>query len=84
MEKTQKRSADPTFWQDNQNAQRLMKQMAQDKKEITRMNELKRRIEEIYGLACLEHDGTEEDLSNEIKEEDKLLEKVVDNLEFKL
>jgi peptide chain release factor 2 len=84
MEKTQKRSADPTFWQDNQNAQRLMKQMAQDKKEITRMNELKRRIEEIYGLACLEHDGTEEDLSNEIKEEVKLLEKVVDDLEFKL
>jgi len=78
----EKQSAQPDFWQDQANAQSVMRQLAEQRKVVQRWRELEKKIADIAELIDLSEEDTS--LQAEIQSELDEMASYLDELEFQL
>jgi peptide chain release factor 2 len=64
----EKQSAEPDFWQEQEKAQRVMRQLAEQKKVVERWRGMEEKAAEIAELISLEDDSLEDDIGAEVEE----------------
>jgi peptide chain release factor 2 len=80
----EERSAKPDFWQDQTEAQGVMRRLAELKKVVERWRGLERKIADIAELISLESDEGGASLDTEIQSEIEKIASQLDQLEFQL
>jgi peptide chain release factor 2 len=80
----EERSAKPDFWQDQTEAQGVMRRLAELKKVVERWRGLERKIADITELISLESDEGGASLDTEIQSEIEKIASQLDQLEFQL
>ncbi len=79
-----RRSAAPDFWEDAEQAQKVMQQLARLKESVEVWRGLSRRVNELLGLLELAQDEGDQTLGEEIAAEAEGLSKDLEKLEFRL
>jgi len=72
----EKQSAEPTFWDDPESAQKVMQQMSKLKSQVAPWHKIQARINDALELASLEDDDLAEELDAEIAELQPQVEKM--------
>ena len=80
----EQRSADPALWQDPNDAQEVMKRLADLKKAVDRWRQLEKRVADIAELASLEATENGSSLVDEIQAELDEVTTELEDLEFRL
>jgi peptide chain release factor 2 len=78
LEELTEKSKDPDLWEDPANAQQVMKQIASTREEVENLQAIKQRTKDAIELASLE----DESLHGELEREAKVLETVLNKLDF--
>ena len=78
LEELTEKSKDPDLWEDPAYAQQVMKQIASTREEVENLQAIKQRTKDAIELASLE----DESLLGELEREAKVLETVLNKLEF--
>lgn len=80
----EERASSPDLWEDTEEAQKVLKQLADLRQEITSWTGLQQRAEDLVGLADMAIEESEESLAAELETGAKELEKETAEREFQL
>ncbi len=83
MKELEKEISSSGFWDNQQTAQKVLKEQSAIKDSIQEWENLKRELEELDLLSQLAKEGGDEELWEEAREKYRKLEKTVEDLEFK-
>src|SRR5207247_874965 len=78
------KSADPSFWSDQQNAQSLMRRLSSARSRIAIWRGLERQVADLLALIDLAEAEADEATGSDIEAEASALERQLDDLEFEL
>ncbi|HZQ09163.1 MAG TPA: peptide chain release factor 2, partial [Anaerolineae bacterium] len=84
IEQLEKQSAAPDFWNDTQNAQKVMKDLTARQEQVNHWKELQHRMRDALDLLELAAEENNTDVMNEVAQETAELEKELGDLEFNL
>jgi len=79
----EKQTQDPGFWDDNEEAQRILKEINERRSWVDEWEQQIKLLEEVEILIEMQEENPSEDIGPEIKSNLSVLEKKVDDLEFR-
>jgi peptide chain release factor 2 len=84
IEKLEKESAAPDFWDDQTKAQAEMRRLSKLRDEVTVWRDLSRRVTDVLDLVTLAESEEDESITNELLAEVEAIEAKLEKLEFQL
>ena len=82
VKELQKQSADPKFWDDQENATKVNQEISELQKEIDTWQSIRKEIQDVLDIAQIAQEEEDESLHDELKKKGELLTKRFEELEF--